>query len=35
MVKLDLSYIQNWTLWLDLRLIARTVPALFHRRGPA
>jgi exopolysaccharide biosynthesis polyprenyl glycosylphosphotransferase len=35
MVKLDLSYVQNWTLWLDLRLMARTIPALFHRRGPA
>lgn len=35
MVKLDLSYIQNWSLWLDLRLLARTVPALVHRHGPA
>jgi exopolysaccharide biosynthesis polyprenyl glycosylphosphotransferase len=35
MVKLDLSYIQNWSLWLDLRLLARTVPALLHRHGPA
>ena len=35
MVKLDLSYIQNWSLWVDLRLLARTVPALFtrHRHG--
>ena len=34
MVKLDLSYIQNWSLWLDVRLLARTVPALVNRRGP-
>jgi lipopolysaccharide/colanic/teichoic acid biosynthesis glycosyltransferase len=35
MVKLDLSYIQNWSLSLDLLLLCRTVPALVHRRGPA
>jgi exopolysaccharide biosynthesis polyprenyl glycosylphosphotransferase len=35
MVKLDLAYIQNWSLWLDLRLLAKTVPALVHRRGPS
>lgn len=34
MVKLDLAYIQNWSLWLDVRLLARTVPALLNRRGP-
>jgi exopolysaccharide biosynthesis polyprenyl glycosylphosphotransferase len=34
MIKLDLSYIQNWSLWLDLRLVLRTFPALIHRRGP-
>jgi exopolysaccharide biosynthesis polyprenyl glycosylphosphotransferase len=35
MVKLDLSYIQNWSLWLDVLLLFRTLPALLHRRGPA
>jgi exopolysaccharide biosynthesis polyprenyl glycosylphosphotransferase len=34
MVKLDLAYIQNWTLWLDVRLLAKTFPALVHRRSP-
>ena len=33
MVKLDLSYVQNWSLWLDVRLLARTIPALVNRRG--
>ena len=35
MVKLDLAYIQNWSLWLDLRLLVKTIPALVHRRGPS
>jgi lipopolysaccharide/colanic/teichoic acid biosynthesis glycosyltransferase len=35
MVKLDLSYVQNWSLWLDVLLLCRTLPALVHRRGPA
>jgi lipopolysaccharide/colanic/teichoic acid biosynthesis glycosyltransferase len=35
MVRLDLAYIRNASLLLDLRLLARTVPALLHRRGPA
>lgn len=34
MIKLDLAYIQNWSLWLDIRLLCRTVPALVNRRGP-
>ena len=33
MIRLDLAYIRNWSLWLDLRLIMRTVPALLHRHG--
>jgi exopolysaccharide biosynthesis polyprenyl glycosylphosphotransferase len=33
MIKLDLAYIQNWSLWLDVRLLLRTIPALMHRRG--
>jgi exopolysaccharide biosynthesis polyprenyl glycosylphosphotransferase len=33
MIKLDLAYVQNWSLWLDVRLLLRTLPALLHRRG--
>jgi lipopolysaccharide/colanic/teichoic acid biosynthesis glycosyltransferase len=33
MIKLDLSYIENWSIWLDLRLLVRTLPALVRRRG--
>jgi exopolysaccharide biosynthesis polyprenyl glycosylphosphotransferase len=35
MVRLDLSYIRNWSLWLDLRLLLRTVPVLLNRRHGA
>ncbi|MFY9587408.1 MAG: sugar transferase [Actinomycetota bacterium] len=33
MIKLDLSYINNWSLWTDVRILARTPAALMHRRG--
>jgi exopolysaccharide biosynthesis polyprenyl glycosylphosphotransferase len=34
MITLDLAYIRNWSLWLDVRLLLRTVPALVHRHDP-
>lgn len=33
MVKLDYLYVANWSLWGDLRLLLRTVPFVFGRRG--
>ena len=33
MVSLDYLYVTNWSLWLDVKLIARTVPAVVTRRG--
>ncbi len=32
-VKLDLFYIENWSLWLDIRIILRTLLILVTRRG--
>jgi exopolysaccharide biosynthesis polyprenyl glycosylphosphotransferase len=32
-VELDLRYIDNWSLWLDFKLLLRTVGVLFDRKG--
>ena len=32
-VRLDLEYIDNWSLWLDLRILARTAVAVFAGTG--
>lgn len=32
-VKLDLSYIDNWSLWLDLKIMLKTIPAVLTRAG--
>lgn len=32
-VDLDLEYIDNWSPWLDLRILLRTVPAVLSGRG--
>ncbi|MCC7078211.1 MAG: sugar transferase [Acidimicrobiia bacterium] len=33
MVKLDLAYIQNWSIWADIQLILKTLPVIFGRKG--
>jgi lipopolysaccharide/colanic/teichoic acid biosynthesis glycosyltransferase len=30
---LDLEYVDRWTLWLDLAILLRTIPAIVTRRG--
>jgi exopolysaccharide biosynthesis polyprenyl glycosylphosphotransferase len=33
MVKLDYLYVTNWSLWWDVKLLLRTIPIVFGRRG--
>lgn len=32
-VRLDIYYAENWSLWLDLKIILRTIPAVLKREG--
>ncbi len=32
-VRLDMHYIRNWTIWLDLQLLMQTIPAVFNGHG--
>ena len=32
-VEMDLSYIDNWSLWLDFKLLLKTIPAVLFSRG--
>ena len=32
-VRLDLEYIDNWSLWLDLKILARTIPVVLTGAG--
>jgi exopolysaccharide biosynthesis polyprenyl glycosylphosphotransferase len=33
LVRLDFAYLENWSVWLDISIIARTVPAVITGRG--
>jgi lipopolysaccharide/colanic/teichoic acid biosynthesis glycosyltransferase len=32
-MQLDLEYIDKWSLWLDIKILMRTVPAVLLRSG--
>lgn len=34
-VAMDLKYIDNWSLWLDIKILFRTIPAVLFGRGAA
>jgi exopolysaccharide biosynthesis polyprenyl glycosylphosphotransferase len=33
LVRLDFTYIENWSIWLDISIIVKTIPAVLTRRG--
>jgi exopolysaccharide biosynthesis polyprenyl glycosylphosphotransferase len=33
LVRLDFAYLENWSVWLDISIIARTLPAVLSGRG--
>ena len=33
LVKLDVQYIDNWSIWMDIYLLFRTVGVVFDRKG--
>jgi len=34
-MELDLQYIDRWSLWLDLEILLRTIPAVLRGSGAA
>ena len=32
-VRLDLYYVDNWSLWVDAAILVKTVPTVLLRRG--
>ena len=33
LVRLDFAYLENWSIWLDITIIAKTIPAVLSGRG--
>jgi lipopolysaccharide/colanic/teichoic acid biosynthesis glycosyltransferase len=33
LVRLDFYYLENWSIWLDVSILAKTMPAVLARRG--
>jgi exopolysaccharide biosynthesis polyprenyl glycosylphosphotransferase len=33
LVRLDFYYLENWSIWLDITILVKTIPAVFARRG--
>ena len=33
LVRLDFYYIERWSLWLDVTILTKTIPAVIARRG--
>jgi exopolysaccharide biosynthesis polyprenyl glycosylphosphotransferase len=33
LVRLDFYYLENWSIWLDITILAKTIPAVLSRRG--
>jgi lipopolysaccharide/colanic/teichoic acid biosynthesis glycosyltransferase len=34
-MELDMKYIDNWSLWLDVKILAKTIPAVVRGSGAA
>jgi exopolysaccharide biosynthesis polyprenyl glycosylphosphotransferase len=32
-VQIDMFYVRNWTIWLDIQILVQTIPAVFQSRG--
>jgi lipopolysaccharide/colanic/teichoic acid biosynthesis glycosyltransferase len=32
-MKMDLEYLDDWSLWLDIKILIKTVPAIFLGTG--
>jgi lipopolysaccharide/colanic/teichoic acid biosynthesis glycosyltransferase len=32
-IRLDLAYINNWSIWLDLKILLQTIPTVLGRKG--